>query len=105
MAEERYRTVSTLLAAVATKPELRQALVADPVATLNRIAEPLPDTGVYRLVVAALGLVVLITVVAAAVLAGYGDATKYKLPDGVIAIGAAAGGALAGLLAPSPKGS
>jgi|SRR6516162_5441667 hypothetical protein len=101
---QQYRTVAALAEAAATKQDVRDAIAADPVTALNRLAEPLPDTGVYRIVVAALGIVVVLTVIGAAILAGLGDPAKYKLPDGIIAIGAAAGGALAGLLAPSPKG-
>ena len=104
MANEQYRNISELAHAAATKPDVFQALKDNPVEALNRMAEPLPDTGVYRLVVGSLGVVVVITVLAGSIIAGFGDATRFHLPDGIIAIGAAAGGALAGLLAPSPKG-
>jgi hypothetical protein len=52
----------------------------------------------YRIVVSTLGLGMLATVIAVCLLAAYDK----KTPDGVIAIGSAAVGALAGLLAPSP---
>ena len=64
--------------------------------------EPVPsqvqDRLLYRLVVGALGLALLITLIGGLVLAGLGQA----IPDGLIALGAASGGALGGLLAPSP---
>jgi hypothetical protein len=61
------------------------------------------DKWIYRAVVAVLGLTVLATVLGglAIVIVGHGD-EKMKLPDAIVAIGSAAVGALAGLLAPSP---
>lgn len=61
------------------------------------------DIWIYRIVVVALSLIVLSTVLGGIYLAviGKGDA-KIALPEGVIAIGSAAVGAMAGLLAPSP---
>ncbi len=61
------------------------------------------DLWIYRIVVAALSLIVLATVFGGIYLAiiGKGD-SKIALPEGIIAIGSAAVGAMAGLLAPSP---
>jgi hypothetical protein len=61
------------------------------------------DPWIYRIVVVALSLIVLITVCGGIYLAyiSKGDA-KVALPEGIIAIGSAAVGAMAGLLAPSP---
>jgi hypothetical protein len=61
------------------------------------------DPWVYRIVVIALSLIALATVIGGIYLAviGRGDA-KIALPEGIIAIGSAAVGAMAGLLAPSP---
>ena len=71
-----------------------------------RTVEPAPaqmtDPLLYRMVVAALGLALLLMVVGGLILSGFGR----EIPDGLIALGAASGGALGGLLAPSPqKGS
>jgi hypothetical protein len=59
------------------------------------------DRWVYRLVVVVLGLTLLSTVLGILFLTytGHGE---IKLPDSLVALGSAAGGALAGLLAPSP---
>jgi uncharacterized integral membrane protein len=62
------------------------------------------DVVIYRIVVAVLGLTVLLTVFGGIYLALKAD-SNIKLPDGIVAIGSAAVGALAGLLAPSPKSS
>lgn len=79
----------------------------DPVATLNKVAaqvvRDLPpalqsDPWIYRIVVSVLGLVVLAAVIGAIVL-GFQWIT---IPETLTALGSAAVGALAGLLAPSP---
>jgi hypothetical protein len=61
------------------------------------------DVWIYRFVVSILGARVLITVIGGIALTFYGKgATGMQLPDAIVAIGSAAVGALAGLLAPSP---
>jgi hypothetical protein len=63
------------------------------------------DVWIYRAVVVILGAAVLCTVFGGLALTFYskGD-PKMIIPDAIVAIGSAAVGALAGLLAPSPKG-
>ena len=56
------------------------------------------DVWVYRMVVAALGLAVLASLIGAIILATEGRST----PELLVALGSAAVGGLAGLLAPSP---
>ena len=67
-----------------------------------RSVEPPPaqstDPMLYRMVVGALGLALLLMVLGGLILSGLGQA----IPDGLIALGAASGGALGGLLAPAP---
>lgn len=63
------------------------------------------DVWIYRTVVVVLGTTVLATIIGGLALAFKGDLTNYKLPSEIVAIGSAAVGALAGLLAPSPKDS
>jgi hypothetical protein len=60
------------------------------------------DVWIYRAVVVILGTAVIATIFGGLGLAFYGNATNYKLPAEIVAIGSAAVGALAGLLAPSP---
>ena len=61
------------------------------------------DIWIYRAVVTILGLAVLGTVFGGLYITviGHGD-VNMKLPDAIVAVGSAAVGALAGLLAPSP---
>lgn len=75
------------------------------VSKLEAIPTPLQtDEWIYRLVVVFLGVAILATVIGGMVLAfnQTGD-QEAKIPQGLIAIGSAAVGALAGLLAPSPR--
>ena len=64
-----------------------------------RTRTELPDTFVYRVTVLVLGLSVL-SVIAAQL---WITLRQVDIPDGIIAIGSAAIGALAGLLAPTPS--
>lgn len=74
--------------------------------TLNdvkvRYVEPVPsqqvDPLLYRMIVGALGAALLLTVIGGLILVGLGK----ELPSALIALGAMSGGALGGLLAPSP---
>jgi hypothetical protein len=61
------------------------------------------DRWIYRVVVSVLGAAVLATIIGgiALVIIGRGE-QNMQLPDGIVAIGSAAVGAIAGLLAPSP---
>ena len=100
MAGDKYQYVQTLAERVAADPALAQQLKNDPATALKQLAAagPVPDTWIYRIVVLSLGAAVLITLVSASILAGIGK----PIPEGIIAIGSAGAGALAGLLAPSP---
>jgi hypothetical protein len=99
MKPTRITTLEQLSRRVAEDPELRRALSEKPAETLARLAEPLrSDAWVYRLVVIALGLAALIAVGGTVALAFVGK----PVPEALVAIGSAAVGALAGLLAPSP---
>jgi hypothetical protein len=67
---------------------------------LQKLSSPLQsDRWIFRLVVAFLGLAVLFTIIGGFILS---FKTATTIPEGLIALGSAAVGALAGLLAPSP---
>ncbi|NUN94320.1 MAG: hypothetical protein HUU04_11150 [Verrucomicrobiae bacterium] len=100
MKSARVTSLDQLARRAAEDAELRRELSEKPVETLARLAAPLrSDAWIYRIVVSALGLVALLAVGGAALLAYTGKSA----PEGLIAIGSAAVGALAGLLAPSPS--
>jgi hypothetical protein len=72
------------------------------VQSLETVMSPLlQDKWIYRMVVGFLGLVVVLTVVGGFIIVLTGNSAS--IPEGIIAIGSAAIGALAGLLAPSPN--
>ncbi|HEY0458610.1 MAG TPA: hypothetical protein VGC97_05610 [Pyrinomonadaceae bacterium] len=95
------KSLNDLAVRVASDPQFEAAVKADPVGTITNAAmsAQLPDTLIYRMVVGALGLTVLLTVIGAITLIAIG---KGEIPASIIALGSAAVGALAGLLAPSP---
>lgn len=88
-----------LAEAVANDPELKRNMIHDPEGTLRSMAMPLQtDVWIYRAVVGSLGGALVLVVIAAAGLAFYGK----PIPDVLTALGSAAVGAMAGLLAPAP---
>ena len=96
----KIHSVSELAVRTAQDPALQAQIKADPVTAIANVAAPLQtDVWIYRMVVGALGLVVLIAIIGAIVLTFKGQ----TVPDVLTALGSAAVGALAGLLAPSPN--
>ncbi|MDP5277950.1 hypothetical protein Q9Q95_03360 [Sphingomonas sp. DG1-23] len=88
-------------------PDLAAAGTPEGVKTIVKDAEreaihrtTIPDTFVYQATVVVLGISVLAVIVAQLWLAL--EKSQAEIPDGLIAIGSAAIGALAGLLAPTP---
>lgn len=83
--------------------ELAAAIAQDPQSAekaITRLTALQTDRWIYRIVVLALGFGVLSAMVGLIALSLKGVA---NVPDGLVAIGSAAVGALAGLLAPAPK--
>lgn len=96
---KRIATIEQLAEAVRSDPALAARVRENPAVAIAELASPLQsDVWIYRLVVGALALAILITVVGAILLAMQGR----TVPDVLLAIGSGAVGALAGLLAPSP---
>lgn len=89
-----------LASKVSRDPAFAESIKQNPAKALSDIAAASvleTDEWIYRIVVLSLGFAVLIGLI---VLSFKGI---QSLPDGLVAIGSAAVGALAGLLAPSPK--
>jgi hypothetical protein len=97
-------SASELADRVAQDPELQEQIKADPVRAIASLVTPLhTDVWIYRMVVGVLGLTVLIAVAGMIYLSAMSSkAWSYAIPDALVALGSAAVGALAGLLAPSP---
>ncbi len=95
-------SVRELATMIAKDKSLEEEIRKDPAKAIAKIAEsPLKtDKWIYRIVVSALGLAVLLTVSGGIYLAAKPDTA---IPEILIAIGSAAVGALAGLLTPIPS--
>lgn len=96
------KSINQLAARVAQDPSFAAEFQNNPVRTVTDIAasQSVPDTFVYRIVVLALGLALLVSLCGLIFLS---LRSIENIPDGLVAIGSAAVGALAGLLAPSPS--
>ena len=94
-------SVPQLLAEVVRNPDLEQALRDNPTKAISEFAgSPLQtDPWIYRIVVTSLGLVVVLAVLGGIIL----GRTQTPVPEVLLALGSGAIGALAGLLAPSPR--
>jgi hypothetical protein len=113
---EIQRSADLLVQRILDTPGTIEELKNNPKDTLEKVAKlvtkelPTPalvaDKWIYRIVVGSLGIVVLIAVIGAIYLsARTPEGTAIKIPDVLTALGSAAIGALAGLLAPSPASS
>lgn len=99
MSEPKVQSVAELAVQVAKDPDLQAKIKANPAEAIAGLAAPLQsDVWIYRFVVLALGLCLLIALLGAIYLSAQGK----TLPDILIGLGSGAIGALAGLLAPSP---
>ncbi|MBM4284751.1 MAG: hypothetical protein FJ128_05825 [Deltaproteobacteria bacterium] len=102
------RSADALVDRLLADPDLLAKVKADPQKELPQVAREVigglppigPDPLLYRIVVGSLGATVLSVVLGTIVLAAYKIG---PIPDLLTAIGSAAVGALAGLLAPSPR--
>ncbi len=97
-------SVRELVTMIKKEKSLEEEIRKDPAKAIAKIIEsPLKevpsDIGIYRIVVSALGLTVLLAVSGGIYLAAKPDT---DIPDILVALGSAAVGALAGLLAPTP---
>jgi hypothetical protein len=90
-----------------SNPVLQDEFKKDPVSAANQFQQESPlstDKWIYRIIVLALGLTILAIIIGVLFLMGSGKITDDKgVPTILTAIGSAAIGALAGLLAPPPK--
>ena len=101
------RSADMLVRSVLSDPQKKAALATDPDGVLNDAAAEakalvpayINDKWVYRVVVGALSLAILLVIAAYVYLA----ATPKGPPEALVAIGSGALGALTGLLAPSPS--
>jgi hypothetical protein len=94
----RYASAHELAAAIDQDPNLKNQVAADPANQIRNLVD-IPNTPIYRLLLVFLGLAVLIALSGILALAFY----QKEIPQAAVAIASTAVGALAGILAPSPK--
>jgi hypothetical protein len=101
------RSVDDVISTIRGKQDIPDAPKRELIEQLESVPRPLDtDPWIYRMVVFFLGLTVLVTVLGGIALTWVGGTSQnFQVPQGVVAIGSAAVGALAGLLAPSPRQS
>lgn len=111
MPNEPARSAVVLAEIMSNSDKLRQLVAQDPAvqkAISDGLVKYLPtpafvsNARIYVIVVASLGLVAVSAMIGAILLA-YGATVPVQIPDTITALGSAAIGALAGLLAPSPR--
>ncbi len=90
-----------------SSPRLQSQFKEDPVSAVQEFQQSNPlstDKWIYRIIVLALGITIITIIIGVIVLIGSGKITDDKgVPTILTAIGSAALGAMAGLLAPPPK--
>ena len=100
------KTIQQLQNELATNPVLQDDFRTDPVAAIQQLRQSplIHDTWIYRIIVLALGLTILLIIIGVIVLIAVDQIDDDKgVPTILTAIGSAAIGGLAGLLAPPPK--
>jgi hypothetical protein len=110
---EELRSADQLAKTIIETPGVLAQIQANPEETLKKLTdqakqqapralEQFKDQWIYRIVVSSLGLVTLLVVIGAIALSFKATGTV-QIPDVLTALGSAAIGALAGILAPSPS--
>jgi hypothetical protein len=86
-----------------TNTDLQKEFKEDPLKAVQQFQTSLPDNWVYRMVVGSLGLAILLVIVGIVILSLSTKPIEPTVSTLFTAIASGAVGALAGLLAPSPK--
>lgn len=100
----KIQAASEIVSKINEDPVFEAEVKENPAEAIAKVADLTPlqnDKWIYRIVVSALGLIILITILGQIYLMTATDGTKY-LTEGIIALASAAVGALSGLLAPAP---
>lgn len=102
-----FKTLGDFKKELISNPQLQDDFKNDPVEAVKKIEQQNPldtDVWIYRMVVFSLGATILSIIIGVIFLISTSKITDDKsVPTILTAIGSAAIGALAGLLAPSPK--
>lgn len=105
--DKEIKTFNDFKAQLVANPHLQDQFKQDPVSAIEQFQQSNPlstDKWIYRIIVLALGITIVAIIIGVILLIGAGKITDDKgVPTILTAIGSAAIGALAGLLAPPPK--
>ena len=98
------KSITELSKELEKNPQSVQEIKADPQKVIDTIKknQEIPNTLVYHIVVSALGLSIILVIIAVAILASGSESPDVRVPTIYTAIASGAIGALAGLLAPQP---
>lgn len=106
---KQFKTFDEFKRELEINPDLQNQFKQDPLMAVKQFQQSNPlttDVWVYRIVVASLGLTIIAIIIGVLILVGSSKITQDNhVPTILTAIGSAAIGALAGLLAPSPRNS
>jgi hypothetical protein len=104
---DQIKTFAEFKNELVTNTDLQNQFKEDPVKAVQQFQQQSPlttDKWIYRIIVLSLGITILSIIIGVIVLIGTGKISDDKgVPTILTAIGSAAIGALAGLLAPPPK--
>ncbi len=105
--EKQMKTFDEFKNELVSNSALQDQFKQDPVKAVQQIQQKNPldtDNWIYRIIVLSLGITIISIIIGVIVLIGSGKISDDKgVPTILTAIGSAAIGALAGLLAPQPK--
>lgn len=106
MAKE-IKTFDEFKSELVSSPDLQNQFRQDPLSAVQQFQQLSPlttDKWIYRIIVLSLGITIIAIIIGVIVLMGSGKITDDKgVPTILTAIGSAAIGAMAGLLAPPPR--
>jgi hypothetical protein len=107
MALKQIKSFEEFKTQLETNPDLQKEFKENPVNAIQNFHQQSPlsnDKWIYRIIVLSLGLTIISIIIGVIILIGTGKITNDgSVPTILTAIGSAAIGALAGLLAPPPR--
>ena len=105
--EKKIKTLDEFKSELIASPDLQNQFRQDPLAAVQQFQQQSPlttDKWIYRIIVLSLGITIISIIIGVIILIGTGKISDDKgVPTILTAIGSAAIGALAGLLAPPPN--
>lgn len=109
MTQKKIKSFDEFKNELETSSDLQNQFKQDPVSAVNQFKQQNPlstDKWIYRIIVLGLSITIISIIIGVLILVGSGKISGDEgVPTILTAIGSAAIGAVAGLLAPAPKGN